>query len=85
MLYDLHLDAAVVEGLLGDGVALFAGLQLGHLDCVSLEEAVELLLLAPGALVVVEADSAAGDINDGGIAPSRVRGWITRPVASPAL
>ena len=42
----------------------------GLLDGVGLEEAVELLLVAPGAVVVVVADVAGGGVDDGGVEPA---------------
>src|SRR5262245_44155753 len=67
---DLQPDGAVVEGLLGYLVALLAGLQLHHLDGVHLEEAVEMRLLSPDAVVVVVAQLPAGGVDDHRVLPA---------------
>ena len=67
---DGQLDRAVGQRLLGDAVALPAGLDLGLFDGVGLQKAVELLLVAPGAAVVVELQAAAGQVADDRIVPA---------------
>src|SRR5262245_38153022 len=66
---DLDLDAAVLERLLADGVALLTGLQLGLLHGVELQEAVQVGLLAPAAPVVVVAHRTGGGVDDHGVVP----------------
>jgi hypothetical protein len=63
-------DGAVGERLLGDGVTAFTGLEGGLLDGVGLEEAIELLLPAPGLVEVVEPDAAVGGVEDDGVEPA---------------
>jgi hypothetical protein len=70
-LLDLEPDAAVLELLLVDLVALLARLDPGFLDGVGLQEEVEVLLVAPGALEVVELDGAGGGVDDGRVLPAR--------------
>ena len=68
---DGELDGAVGQGLLDDAVAPLAGLDRGLLDGVGLEEAVELLLRAPAAVVVVVADAGRSAVStDDGVEPA---------------
>src|SRR5262245_53861661 len=67
---DAEPDAAVGQRLLGDGVALLAGLQAGLLDRVGLQEAVELRLFATSAFKAVEVDGARRGVDDGGVLPA---------------
>jgi hypothetical protein len=55
---DRDFDAAVLQGLLADDVAFLASFQSRSLDRVGLQEAVEVLLLAPGSAEVVVLDRA---------------------------
>src|SRR5262249_59627170 len=66
---DLEADAAVGEGLLADGVAPLARFELGPLDGVGLQEAVEVRLLAPGARIVVVLHDPTAEVDDGGGMP----------------
>ncbi len=50
-------------------MALLAGLDPRLFDGVDLEEAVELALVAPGAVVVVEVDLPGRRVDDDGIGP----------------
>src|SRR5262245_49957963 len=70
---DLQPDTAVVQRLLGDGVALFPGLEPGYLHGVELQEAVEVLRVAPLALEVVVRDLAGGRVDDRRIQPAGQR------------
>src|SRR5262249_58584103 len=64
-------DAAVLQCLFADLKPLGAGFDTALLDGVKLEEAIEVLPLAPAALVVVEADLAGGGVDDDRVAPAR--------------
>ena len=66
---DGQLDRSVGQGLLGDLVALLAGLDPRLLDGVDLEEAIQVALVAPGAIVVVVADLPGRRVDDDGIGP----------------
>jgi hypothetical protein len=44
---DLHLNAAVLEGLLADGIALLARFQVRCFDGIQLQKAIAVLLIAP--------------------------------------
>src|SRR5262249_14259992 len=69
-LKDLEPDAAVLERLLADLVALLAGLEPGLLHRIQLQEAVELGLLAPAAAEVVVAHFPGGQVDDHGVLPA---------------
>src|SRR5262245_33156729 len=70
---DLELDAAVVERLLGDGVALLPGFEPGLLNGVELKEVIELPRIAPVALEVVVRDLAGGRVDDSRVQPAGQR------------
>src|SRR5260370_32464269 len=46
-LHELQANATILEGLLSDGMATFAGFELGFLNFVRLQKAVEMCLVAP--------------------------------------
>src|SRR5688500_6207472 len=66
---DLELDAAVGELGLAELVALGTGLQAGFLNGVHLQELVEVALVAPRAVVVVELYGARSCVDDDGVQP----------------
>src|SRR6266404_4742828 len=63
-LHELQANAAVLQGLLGDRVAAFAGLELGLLNRIALQEAVEMCLVAPVPVVIVVAHGPRQRVND---------------------
>src|SRR4051794_3661757 len=67
---DLEADAAVFEGLLADGVPLLPGLERRSLNGVRLHEAVEVLLRAPRAVVVVKLQLAGRGVARDGVEPA---------------
>src|SRR5262249_6700881 len=69
-LKDLEPDAAVLERLLADLVALLARFEPGLLHRVQLQEAVELGLLTPAAAEVVVAHLPGGRVDDHGVLPA---------------
>jgi len=66
---DGQLDGAVGQSLLCDLVPFLAGFDSRFFDGVDLKEAIELGLIAPGAVVVVEVDLPGRGLNNDGIGP----------------
>src|SRR6266446_9455171 len=67
---DLEHDATIRQGLLVDDMSFLAGLQLGFLDGVNLQKAIELLLLSPFAAVIVIGQRAREWVDDHGVGPT---------------
>lgn len=65
-----ELDRAVGQRLLGNAVALLASFELGPLDGVHLQEAAQLLLVAPVTLEVVVLHAAGSQVENRRVSPA---------------
>jgi hypothetical protein len=84
-LHELQANATILEGLLSDGMTTFAGFELGFLNCVRLQKAVEMCLVAPVPVEVVVTDRARQRVDDDGILPAWEPNHQTRRLAAEEL